>query len=200
MGRSKFQRAKGRAESGSFVKLPHQVIRSPQFAALPATSVKALCGLLAQYRGNNNGDLTAALSIMQQYGWTSRDTLKRALDDLLAAGFIIVTRKGGNRIARLYAVTFFAVDDYGDKFDPDIKATAAAPGNWRQRDPLKKKTRDRLTGRYGTGSRVITPGETPVTDREPGHKPPFCALVSDREPVPFLDIPGQGPSKRVAKG
>lgn len=196
MGRSKFQKAKGRAESGSFVKLPHQVIRSLQFAALPAPAVKALCGLLAQYRGNNNGDLTAAMSIMQKYGWTSRDTLKRALDDLLAAGFIIVTRQGGNRIARLYAVTFYAVDAC-DKFDPGVKATAAAPGNWKQRDPLKKKTRDRLTGRYETVSRVKTHGETPVTDRETGHEPRFCPLVSDREPVPFLDIPGAAGIRRA---
>jgi hypothetical protein len=196
MGRSKFQKAKGRAESGSFVKLPHQVIRSPQFAALPATAVKALCGLLAQYRGNNNGDLVAALSIMQDYGWTSRDTLKRALDDLLAAGFIIVTRQGGNRIARLYAVTFYAVDAC-DKFDPGIKATAAAPGKWKQCEPLKKKMRDRLAGRYGTASRVITNSETPVTDREPVHKPPFRYLVSDREPVPFLDIPGAAGIRRA---
>ena len=48
MKRSKFQKATGRAESGSFVRLPHVVIRSPQFAALPAHAVKALCGLLAQ--------------------------------------------------------------------------------------------------------------------------------------------------------
>lgn len=197
MGRSKFQRATGRAESGSFVKLPHQVIRSPQFAALPATAVKALCGLLAQYRGNNNGDLTAAMSIMQHYGWSSRDTLKRALDDLLAAGFITVTRQGGNRIARLYAVTFYAVDDCGDKFDPGVKPTAAPPGNWRRCDPLDKKSRDRLTGRYGTVSRDKTKVQHPVSDRHTGHKPPFSPPVLSRQPVPFLDIPG-GSIKRAA--
>ena len=113
MGRSKFQKAKGRAESGSYLQLWHQVLRSPRFAALPAQAVKALCGLLAQYRGNNNGDLTAALSIMQPYGWSSRDTLKRALDDLLAAGFIIVTRQGGPRISSSWLAKFARLTLFG---------------------------------------------------------------------------------------
>ena len=169
--------------------LPHSILRSPQFAALPGPAVKALFGLLAQYNGRNNGNLTAAISVMQSYGWTSRDTLKRAIDHLLSAGFITITRKGGNRIARLFAVTFFAVDDCGARFDDGVKPTAAPPGAWKRADPLKKKTRDRLTVRSGTVSRGKSKAVRRVSDRLTGHNTCFCAPVSTRLTVPLIDLP-----------
>ncbi len=46
--------------------MPHVVVNSPQYAKLKPRSVKLLLDLAAQYKGNNNGNLCAAWSIMQK--------------------------------------------------------------------------------------------------------------------------------------
>ena len=78
----------GRAESGGFFALPHAVMASPAFRNLSAHGVKLLCDLGGQYRGANNGDLGAAWRVMNPLGWRSRDTLSRALRELIDAGLI----------------------------------------------------------------------------------------------------------------
>jgi hypothetical protein len=90
-----FQKAKARRETGPFLAVPRHVIDSPQYVALSAYGVKLLFDLYAQFRGNNNGDLSAAWSLMKQRGWHSKGTLSRAVKELLAGGWIIVTRQGG---------------------------------------------------------------------------------------------------------
>src|SRR5690349_7962559 len=98
-------KAKGRSETGSFFAFPHAVMESPAFRQLSAHAVKLLCNLGEQYRGKNNGDLCAAWKVMQPRGWKSRDTLARAISELLAAGLIEKTRQGGLHCCSLYALT-----------------------------------------------------------------------------------------------
>lgn len=125
----KREQAKGRRESGSFVALPHAVIGGAEWARLSPAGVKLLLDLYGQYRGQNNGDLTLAWSIMKPRGWKSKQTLHRAKDELLAAGWIICTRQGGRHTAGLYAVTWQAIDGCGGKLD--IGETRTAPGTWK---------------------------------------------------------------------
>jgi len=84
----------------------------------------------AQYRGNNNGDLAAPWSWMRARGWKSKDTLKRALDELLQAGMIELTRQGGLHCPNLYAVTWIGIDDCSGKLD--VKPNPVPSNLWRQ--------------------------------------------------------------------
>src|SRR5690242_15882357 len=110
MAQSRYRGAKAKRHPGGFVALPHAVIRSTQFTALSAHGVKLLADLLAQYNGSNNGDLCATWSLMHERGWRSRDTLGKALRELVGGGWISLTRQGGLHQPSLYGVTFFALD------------------------------------------------------------------------------------------
>lgn len=135
MGRNKkFKESKAKREPGGFVALPYIVIRSDVFRLLSAHAVKLLIDLLAQYRGNNNGDLCAAWRVMQPCGWRSRDTLCKAIVELRKGGWIEVSRQGGRHVASLYAVSFFAIDDCKGKLD--IKSTGSPNSLWKKNAPL----------------------------------------------------------------
>jgi hypothetical protein len=120
---------------GSFFAIPRVMVKSDSFARLSPHALKLLFDLLASYTGFNNGDLSAAWKLMERRGWRSRDTLGKALHQLLDGGWIVKTRQGGLHRCSLYAVTFYAVDDVHDKtgyskFDAGISATASPPGGW----------------------------------------------------------------------
>jgi hypothetical protein len=117
MARNRFKDAQAKRESGGYVPLSFVVIRSQCFARLSAHAVKLLNDLLAQYKGDNNGDLCAAWTLMQPRGWKSKDTLNKALKELLAGDWLEVTRQGGRHKATLYAVTFYAIDECKGKLD-----------------------------------------------------------------------------------
>ena len=114
--------------------MAYVVLRSQSFSRLGPHAVKLLMDLLAQYKGDNNGDLCAAWTLMQKRGWRSRDTLSKARRELLKAEWIIVTRQGGKHLPTLFALTFFAVDECGGKLD--MKPTHSPPSNWRNHEPM----------------------------------------------------------------
>lgn len=107
---------KSRPPANSFAGIPRIVMQSDDYKNLSGNSVKLLLALSYQYRGFNNGDLTAAWSVLHdQFGFSSRHTIKRALNELQAAGMIIQTRTpkfmnpGGQ--CGLYALTWKPIDD-----------------------------------------------------------------------------------------
>jgi hypothetical protein len=109
----KFREATGRRESRGYINIPRTVL--PRLAMVSAPACKLFIDLYGQFNGKNNGDFTAAWSVMQKLGWKSRDTLARALRELQAYGLIFDTRRGGQdskgrKPATLWAVTFHAVD------------------------------------------------------------------------------------------
>ena len=127
----KYADAKGRSESGSFAAIPHRCLRHQNFIRLTPRAIKLFLDLLVQYNGNNNGDLTAAFTIMKKRGWRSSETLRLAIDELLHYGWITKTRLGGlNRIPNLYAVTFHSIHECAGKLD--VPSTNVAPGTWKQ--------------------------------------------------------------------
>lgn len=132
--RNRFKGAEQKREPGGFVALPFSVLRSTSYAVLSAYAVKLLNDLLAQYKGDNNGDLCAAWTLMKkERGWKSRDTLQKALKELLAREWLVLARQGGRRVPNLYAVTFFNVDACGGKLD--ITATHRPMSLWRNHEP-----------------------------------------------------------------
>lgn len=123
-----------RGEKGGYAPLYYCVIRSQTYGNLSAYAVKLVNDLLSQYFGSNNGDLSAAYSLMKKRGWKSKGTLNRAIKELLETGIIEVSRQGGRHKCSLYALTFYAVDDCKGKLD--IQATSAPKSLWRKNEPL----------------------------------------------------------------
>lgn len=119
-----------------YKQIPNEVLRSPQFASLSGNAVKVLLYLLAQYHGNNNGDLQAAQTeqVAAEIGIACK-TQKAALKELLETRFIEISRLGGRNRCTLYALTFFAVDDCGDKLD--IPPTHTFSDAWKEAEPRK---------------------------------------------------------------
>ena len=126
------RRNKGRMMTDSFVRIPHHVINHEHFRSLSPRATKLLIDLLAQYRGYNNGDLCAPLSLMRERGWNSSDQLQKAKNELIEKDVIIVTRQGGINKCSLYAVTWFPIDECKGKLD--IASTTTAPVNWRNKN------------------------------------------------------------------
>ena len=134
MATNRYKGNRSKREAGSFVSLPHNVIRSQNFVSLSAHAVKLLIDLLSQYKGNNNGDLCATWTLMQRRGWKSKDTLNKALKELRLRDWLETTRQGGRHKPTLYAVTFIAIDSCGGKLD--VLATASPRGSWKKNEPL----------------------------------------------------------------
>ena len=111
-------RKKGRLPDGSFYWIPRRVHRSADFRHLNPHALKLLVSLAYQFTGANNGDLTAAWTVMSaQHGFKSPDTLNRMRKELLAANLIYQTRQGGRGKCSLYALTWMPIDECGGKLD-----------------------------------------------------------------------------------
>ena len=132
MGSAKF---KGSKYSEPFVGIVRSVFETPAFTALSPHACKLLLELASQYRGDNNGNLMVAWSIMKKRGWNSRTTLWRCKSELIEAGFVYVTRKGHMpSTCELLALTWFALD-MSPKFDPEALACFKAKA-YRANTPL----------------------------------------------------------------
>jgi hypothetical protein len=138
----KWQKLKGRRSGPTFGAKPHHIFRAdpknnkPSPASvLSHMAAHLLDNLVAQYHGNNNGDLTAAPKIMKLYGWTSQGSVYSALMELLALGFIEQTRQGGRNKCSLYAITWMAIDDCGGKLD--VQPTRVASNLWKPENKEK---------------------------------------------------------------
>ncbi len=122
-------KTKGRKDSGTFAALPHVVMDSADFRALSGGALKVLLGLLRQYRGTNNGDLSATFTQAKGWGVGSKSTLINALDELQASGLVIKTREGRfmkpGGCCALYAVAWKPIDECEGKLE--VEATATPP-------------------------------------------------------------------------
>ncbi|WP_375176682.1 hypothetical protein [Marinobacter mobilis] len=117
MAKDRRARLTGKAGRSPFLGIPHHVIGSEAYKSLDGWAVKLLVDIAAQFKGNNNGDLCAAWSVMQDKGWNSKGTLHKALKALLDAGLIEQTRQGGRNRCSLYAITWRSIDECRGKLD-----------------------------------------------------------------------------------
>ncbi|TEP95575.1 hypothetical protein IPC65_05170 [Pseudomonas aeruginosa] len=142
MGRN-LRKSKGRNPSGTFAALPHAVMDSEDFRALSGGALKVLLGLLRQYRGMNNGDLSASFTQAKQWGVNSRTTLSKALDELQDHDLIIRTREGKfikpGGCCALYAITWRPIDPCEGKIE--VSPTTTPPRKFsleRTKHPVQK--------------------------------------------------------------
>lgn len=110
---------------GAHVRLYHYLVKSHAFRALSPSARCLYIDLRLQLRATNNGDISAAKTDLEKLGWTSSATISRALKELVAAGFIAVTRPGGfpARTPTLYRFTDLDTYERRDKGIPAVKAT-----------------------------------------------------------------------------
>ena len=126
----KRRRNMGRQTTQPFLSLPHNVLDHDRFRTLSPRATKLLIDIAAQYRGCNNGDLCAPLSVMRKRGWKSNDQLFKARNELLDRELILTSRQGGRNKASLFALTWLQIDDCKGKLD--IQSTTVAPHNWKR--------------------------------------------------------------------
>lgn len=155
---------KDKRDSGRFITLPVCVLDSPAYLTASPHARMLLLDLAVQYRGNNNGDLAATWGAMRKRGWRSKDTLHRALQELLAHNLICEARKGSRpRKPTLYAVLWLSLDECGGKLDMSSVAYAKLRGTYQQ-----FKTPAKLPTNFdGNGCKVLTP---PTGPKSPAHR------------------------------
>ncbi len=121
-----------KSSTGSFLALPHRLINSPEYFALSRNAQALLVDIGSQYRGLNNGDLSAEWSRMKTRGWRSKTTLHKARKELEDSGFIVVTRRHGRltKLPTCYAITWQSIDE--TKNTIEFKPTNVAPNLWKK--------------------------------------------------------------------
>jgi hypothetical protein len=122
---------KGRNHNkGRFAGIPISVMNTQDYKDLPYTAKALLFELAYQYRYNNNGDLTVALSVLKKRGWKREATISTAIKKLLEANLITKTRQGYFRNPEsrcaLYALNWHPINDCRGK-DLEVKPTITPP-------------------------------------------------------------------------
>jgi len=111
MTKKNYKAGKDKRVAGTFIALPRVVTESPGYRQASHTARSLLIDIAMQYRGDNNGKLTACAKYLKPLGWKSNDTIVRARRELLECGLLFEARKGArpNRAA-WYALTWHAID------------------------------------------------------------------------------------------
>jgi hypothetical protein len=98
-------------DAGQFVALPCVVLDCPNYLNLSHPARSLLLEIARQYNRDNNGRLLASRAHLLNRGWTSNDTITRALKELLAAKLIHQTVMGHRpNKASWYALTWRTLD------------------------------------------------------------------------------------------
>ena len=143
--------AKGRQKNPPGLWLQHRILDSRNYAALSSKAVKLLVDIGTQYRGKNNGDLTATWELMKLRGWKSKATLSDARDELIHYGFLILTRQGGRMKPNLYALSWQPIDYCKGKLD--VPSTTVPSNDWMAEVaafvPKRKRPVPRQSGQLG---------------------------------------------------
>ena len=118
-----------------YAAIEHRVIDSPAYADLKHSACRLLTLLTRQLTKENNGNLQATFTWCKERGIGSEHTLRDAIADLIAHGFIYRTRShGANKAWARYAVTWLSVKKREGLFLEGFKSCA-----WRDWEPPEKK-------------------------------------------------------------
>lgn len=121
-----------------FAAIQHRVIDSPAFADLKPSSCLLLLLIARQLTRDNNGHLQATFTWCQPRGIGSEHTLRDAIADLIAHGFIFRTHShGANKAWAKYAVTWLPITKKEGLFLAAFKACAWR--DWTPSDQPKEK-------------------------------------------------------------
>lgn len=112
MSHFKNNRKKAIAVQGAWTPIPLDFLRSAACASLSPLASKLLLDVHAQLKPNaiGNGDICLAPSVLAARGWTSRASLRAAVQELTTAGLLIMTRQGSRLDCSLFACTLYPLD------------------------------------------------------------------------------------------
>lgn len=99
---------------GGHIRVYWDTFDSVPWACLSSSAQLAYLALMRQKNKTNNGDISLPITFARRYGISSTSTLAKALRELVALGFVAVTRTGGatkdgQRLVSLYRFTDFEV-------------------------------------------------------------------------------------------
>lgn len=118
-----------------YAAIEHRVIDSPAYADLTHSACRLLTIMTRQITKDNNGNLQATFSYCKKRGINSEHTLRDAIADLIAHGFIYRTRShGANKAWARYAVTWLPI-----KKREGLYLDGWVPCAWRDWQPDQKK-------------------------------------------------------------
>jgi DNA-binding transcriptional ArsR family regulator len=102
-----------------FIGLGYATVRSPAWRSLSGAAVKVWCELRSRYNGGNNGKLSLSLDEGARLLPLSKSTVRRALEELAAKGFIVLMRRGRwfGRMASEWRVTDRSCNGYPASYD-----------------------------------------------------------------------------------
>jgi hypothetical protein len=125
-----------------YAAIEHRVIDSPSFSDLSHSACRLLLLIARQltvsvtWPNGNNGHLSASFAECKKRGFGSEHTLRDAIADLIAHGFIYRTRShGANGAWAHYAVTWLPVKERKGLFLDGFVSCA-----WRDWTPPEKKS------------------------------------------------------------
>lgn len=106
----------GRREyATSYAGIDRRVMLSDSFAAIGPNGLRVLLWLAFQYKGSNNGYLSATRQQAKEWGIGGADTLARAIAELREHRLIVLTRQGRftnpGGSPNLYALTWEPIHD-----------------------------------------------------------------------------------------
>ena len=121
----------GRGKENSFLRLPHFLLDSDEFAALSGNAIKLLLDAAKEFKGANNGNISLAWSRLSTRGWVSQGTAHRAKQELLQAGWLICTRQGGKHRCSLFALSWEPIDDCSKYVQLEVGPERVASHLWK---------------------------------------------------------------------
>jgi len=191
-----------------FIQIPSLLFDTPAFRTLPSAALKLWVDLRTQFRGTNNGNISAVLSTLRHRRWRSSETLSNAIWELLKRGLLRRTREGKPgpmRICALYAFTDLptsrndrleiegavASKEYanwvsGISFAPESRAKKLARNPSRKKTPLRKLERQQFDSRRVTATKsgeLEQPTAANIEAASEGSNGRNTAPVLDSEPI-----------------
>ena len=129
-----------------YAAIDHRVLDHPAFADMPFSAHSLLMQMARQVTRFNNGHLQASFEWCSKRGFGSEHTLRNAIAELIAHGFIYRTRShGANKAWAKYALTWLSITNKEGLFLAGFK-----PFAWRDWEPqAKKSTRQKVLDQSG---------------------------------------------------
>lgn len=149
--------SKKKHASARYISIYHAVLEHPDFYEANPRCHKMLLYLLRQFNGSNNGDFTAAYSVLKKFGFKSKDTIASTLQELIDRGLIVRTREAKfqnpNATCALYAVTWFQIHECGGKLD--VQPTTDAIRNFAVETCRSTRPKSRHSSNQNSGRKRL---------------------------------------------
>lgn len=146
-------------EPGGFVALPWSVLDSVAYARLSHPARALLLEFARQYCRDNNGRLLASRAYLSKRGWKSSDVISRAIQQLVAVGFIHQTVMGHRpNKASWFAITWFDLDKHkGYDAGAELLFRRGSYSRGTPLIPSKGAGKPSIAPSGGTGVQLATP-------------------------------------------